>query len=35
LIFDIWNPLLSPAERELVSALLLEHRQWLGQARSP
>jgi aspartyl/asparaginyl beta-hydroxylase (cupin superfamily) len=29
LIFDIWNPLLTPAERDLVSALLLEHRQWL------
>ena len=35
LIFDIWNPLLSGAERELVSALLLEHRQWLGKATSP
>jgi aspartate beta-hydroxylase len=31
LIFDIWNPLLTAAERELVSALLLEHRQWIGQ----
>ena len=29
LIFDIWNPLLSAAERELVSALLIEHRDWL------
>lgn len=35
LIFDIWNPLLSPAERELVSALLLEHRQWLRKSTSP
>ena len=29
LIFDIWNPLLSEAERELVSAMLLEHRDWI------
>lgn len=29
LIFDIWNPLLSAAERELISALLQEHQQWL------
>jgi len=34
LIFDIWNPLLSSAERELVSALLLEHRDWLAAAGS-
>ncbi len=31
MIFDIWNPLLSEAERELVSALLLEHRDWLAE----
>jgi aspartyl/asparaginyl beta-hydroxylase (cupin superfamily) len=30
MIFDIWNPLLSDAERELVSALLLEQRNWLS-----
>lgn len=30
MIFDIWNPLLSSAERELVSALLLEQRNWLN-----
>ena len=35
LIFDVWNPLLSAAERELISALLLEHSQWLGQSVSP
>jgi len=29
MIFDIWNPLLCDAERELVSALLLEQRNWL------
>ncbi len=29
LIFDIWNPLLSAEERDLVSALLREHRDWL------
>jgi aspartyl/asparaginyl beta-hydroxylase (cupin superfamily) len=29
MIFDIWNPLLSAAERELVSALLGTHRDWL------
>ncbi len=35
MIFDIWNPLLTAAERELVSALLLEHRDWLAQPGSP
>jgi len=30
LIFDIWNPLLAAGERELVSALLIEHRDWLA-----
>ena len=30
LIFDIWNPLLSAGERELVSELLIEHRNWLA-----
>jgi aspartate beta-hydroxylase len=34
LIFDVWNPLLSAAERELISALLTEHAQWLGQSAS-
>ena len=29
MIFDIWNPLLSAAERELVAALLHAHRDWL------
>ncbi len=34
LIFDIWNPLLSAEERDLVSALLREHSDWLyGQSR--
>ena len=32
LIFDVWNPLLSEAERELISALLREHSQWLDQS---
>lgn len=31
LIFDIWNPLLSAAERELVSELLTQHRDWLRE----
>ena len=31
LIFDVWNPLLCAAERELISAMLREHRQWLAQ----
>ena len=35
MIFDIWNPLLSAGERELISALLREHQQWLGQAPAP
>ena len=30
MIFDIWNPLLTEAERELVRALLIEHRDWLN-----
>lgn len=29
LIFDIWNPLLADHERELISALLIEQRNWL------
>lgn len=29
MIFDIWNPLLSEAERELVRKLLITHRDWL------
>jgi aspartyl/asparaginyl beta-hydroxylase (cupin superfamily)/Flp pilus assembly protein TadD len=32
LIFDIWNPLLSVAERELVSALLLSTREYYQDA---
>ena len=32
MIFDIWNPLLSASERELISALLREHSQWLAAA---
>ncbi len=31
LIFDIWNPLLTAAERELVSQLLTVHRDWLRE----
>jgi aspartyl/asparaginyl beta-hydroxylase (cupin superfamily) len=34
MIFDIWNPLLSEAERELVCALLAEHRDWLEEQSS-
>ena len=30
MIFDVWNPLLSAAERELISALLQEHHRWLA-----
>jgi aspartyl/asparaginyl beta-hydroxylase (cupin superfamily) len=30
LIFDIWNPLLSAEERDLISALLREHSDWLN-----
>ena len=29
MIFDIWNPLLGAAERELVTALLTSHSEWL------
>ncbi len=29
MIFDIWNPLLSAAERELVAALLTSHKDWV------
>jgi len=32
LIFDIWNPLLTPVERELVCALLSETRAYYGAA---
>lgn len=32
MIFDIWNPLLSEAEREQVSALLQAQRRWLQEA---
>jgi tetratricopeptide (TPR) repeat protein len=30
LIFDIWNPLLGAAERELISALMLARNAWYG-----
>jgi len=31
LIFDIWNPLLSAAERELISAMMLARDAWLAE----
>ena len=34
LIFDIWNPLLSEAERELLSVLMRARRSWYGSAGS-
>jgi aspartate beta-hydroxylase len=34
LIFDIWNPLLSEAERELVSALMRARTAWYGKTRA-
>ena len=33
LIFDIWNPLLSQAERELISAMMTAHTDWHNQSR--
>ena len=33
LIFDIWNPLLSQAERELISALMHARTAWYGGSR--
>jgi aspartate beta-hydroxylase len=33
LIFDIWNPLLSQAERELISAMMTAHTHWHKQSR--
>jgi aspartate beta-hydroxylase len=33
LIFDIWNPLLSQAERELISAMMTAHTRWHTQSR--
>ena len=30
MIFDVWNPLLSEAERALIRELLLQHRDWLN-----
>ena len=33
LIFDIWNPLLSQAERELISAMMTAHTTWHTQSR--
>lgn len=32
LIFDIWNPLLSAAEREMIRVLLAARQEWLQQA---
>lgn len=32
LIFDIWNPLLSQAERELISAMMTAHTDWHKQS---
>jgi ornithine lipid ester-linked acyl 2-hydroxylase len=32
LIFDIWNPLLSQAERELISAMMTAHTNWYKQS---
>jgi aspartyl/asparaginyl beta-hydroxylase (cupin superfamily) len=32
LIFDIWNPLLSQAERELISAMMAAHTDWHKQS---
>lgn len=34
MIFDIWNPLLSATERELVCKLLTVHRDWLRETPS-
>jgi aspartyl/asparaginyl beta-hydroxylase (cupin superfamily) len=31
LIFDIWNPLLSPAERDLISAMMTANRSFYAQ----
>lgn len=31
MIFDIWNPLLSEGEKDLVRSLLLKHRDWLQE----
>jgi aspartyl/asparaginyl beta-hydroxylase (cupin superfamily) len=31
LIFDIWNPLLSQAERELISAMMTARRDWIDR----
>ena len=31
MIFDIWNPLLSEGEKDLVRSLLLKHRDWLRE----
>ena len=33
LIFDIWNPLLSQPERELISAMMTAHTHWYQQSR--
>lgn len=31
MIFDIWNPLLSAEERDLVAKLLVTHKQWMTE----
>lgn len=35
LIFDVWNPLLAPAERELVKAMAAAAREYAGISREP
>lgn len=35
MIFDIWNPLLSAEERDLVAKLLSSHRDWKKEAGDP
>lgn len=34
LIFDIWNPLLSQAERELIAAMMQARRDWFDPSRN-
>jgi hypothetical protein len=31
MIFDIWNPLLSAAEREIICVLLTANQEWTQQ----
>ena len=35
LIFDIWNPLLTPAERDLISAMMMASRTFYSQPAGP